>query len=66
MDSTFVGLEVMGLAYLDFDYIIVSNQCYDTESLRHIFSFFAQHGIRKFVFLYNFDPLHLSLSFLKE
>ncbi|MBQ9085871.1 MAG: hypothetical protein IJY47_01655 [Clostridia bacterium] len=40
---------------LDFDYLIVSNECYDESSLRDTIEFFHGIGIRKFIFTVSFD-----------
>ena len=54
------------MSFLAFDYLIVSNPHLDSESLKDTFSFFTERGIRKFIFLLNFDRTIHTLSQIKD
>lgn len=43
------------MAFLDFDYLIVSNGCFSEESLSHTLQLFSELGIRKFIFTLDMD-----------
>lgn len=47
---------------LDFDYLIVSNQWFDHDSIAQTFSLFVPLGIRKFVFTLRLDRSLLTVS----
>ena len=40
---------------LDFDYLIITNQYFSTDSLRSTVQFFVERGIRKFIFTLDFN-----------
>ena len=54
------------MSFLAFDYLIVSNPHLDPESLKDTFSFFKERGIRKFIFLLNFDRTLHTVSQIKD
>jgi hypothetical protein len=51
------------LAYLDFDTLLICNNCFDEESVKFTFDFFKDVGIRKFIFTYEFDRDVKPMSF---
>lgn len=54
------------MGFLPFDYLVVSNPPMDSDALKDLFSFFTEHGIRKFIFLLDFDRTRCTLSQIKE
>jgi len=54
------------MSFLAFDYLVISDVHLDTASLKDIFSFFSELGIRKFIFLLNFDRTRHTLSQIKD
>lgn len=54
------------MGFLAFDYLIVSDPPLDSDSLKDIFSFFAERGIRKFIFLLDFDRIRFTASQIKD
>ncbi len=54
------------MSFLAFDYLVISDAHLDTASLKDIFSFFSERGIRKFIFLLNFDRTLHTLSQIKD
>ena len=44
------------MSFLDFDYIIISNNDFDENSLKNSISFLYSIGIRKFIFTVSYDP----------
>ena len=51
--------------FLPFDYLVVANRNFDIDSLTETVSFFSAHGIRKFIFLLNFDRTRSTVSQIK-
>ena len=45
------------MRFLDFDYIIISNNDFDERSLKDTISFLHSVGIRKFIFTVSYDPM---------
>lgn len=54
------------MSFLPFDYLVISNQNFDADSLQDTFSFFSAHGIRKFIFLLDFDRSLHTFSQIKD
>ena len=54
------------MGFLPFDYLVISNPPTDVESLKDILSFFSERGIRKFIFLLDFDRTRYTLSQIKD
>ncbi len=52
--------------FLPFDYLVISNQDFDLVSLQDTFSFFSACGIRKFIFLLNFDRSRHTVAWIKD
>ena len=54
------------VSFLPFDYLVVSNPHLDSESLKETLSFFHERGIRKFIFLLDFDRTVHTLAQMKD
>lgn len=53
------------MAYLDFDTLLVCNNYFDEESVKHTLTFFNDLGIRKFIFTYDYDRIPMSFAVSK-
>lgn len=51
------------MSYLDFDTLLICNNCFDEESVKFTLDFFKDVGIRKFIFTYEFDCTVKPMSF---
>lgn len=54
------------LSYIGFDTVVVNNGVYDGSSLSDLFSLMYPTGIKKFIFLSNFDLVTNSFSLEKD
>ncbi len=54
------------MPFLPFDYLVISYQSFDSLSLKDTISFFSECGVRKFIFLLNFDRTRHTVSWIKD
>ena len=57
---------VGSLIRLGFDYLVISNEDFDVDSLVDTISFFHSIGIRKFIFTVSYDPLRHTEAWLTD
>jgi hypothetical protein len=50
------------MAYLDFDTILIDNQCFEETDLVDTFSFFSKLGVKHFIFTYEMDFDRVTIS----
>ena len=54
------------MAFLPFDSLVIANQDFELQSVKDTLSFFSSCGIRKFIFLINFDRSRHTVAWIKD